>query len=75
MFSSELRGVCAAALAAFVLAGCGTPNRAPVEIRNAGGRALATVPAVASAASAASAAETGKLLPGAENAGKPGYYT
>ena len=72
MFSSQLRAACAAALAAFVLAGCGTPNRAPVEDRNAGGRVVAPV---AAAASAASAAEPDKLLPGAENAGKPGYYT
>lgn len=75
MFSSELKGACAAVLAVFVLAGCGTPNRAPVEVRNAGGRAIATAPAAAPAASAASAADTAKLLPGAENAGKPGYYT
>lgn len=72
MFSSQLRAACATALAAFVLAGCGTPNRAPVEDRNAGGRSVA---ATAPAAAAASAAEPGKVLPGAENAGKPGYYT
>ncbi len=54
-----------------MLAGCTTaPNRAPVEDRGAGQKApttaVAPVPAPIDAA---------KLLPGAENAGKPGYYT
>ncbi|HET6599891.1 MAG TPA: peptidoglycan DD-metalloendopeptidase family protein [Burkholderiaceae bacterium] len=75
MFSSELKGAYAAVLAVFVLAGCGTPNRAPVEIRNAGGRTIAEAPVAAPPAAAASAADTAKLQPGAENAGKPGYYT
>lgn len=56
------------ALASLVLVGCGTRlNRAPVENRGT---------------SAAPGAQVGvvntpevKLLPGAENAGKPGYYT
>ena len=65
-------------LAVLVLfAGCSTTfNRAPVEDRNASGRApVATngVPAPAAAASAPSDAT--KQPPGAENAGKPGYYT
>jgi lipoprotein NlpD len=75
MFSSELKGAYAAVLAVFVLAGCGTPNRAPVEIRNAGGRTITEAPVAAPPAVAASAADTAALLPGAENAGKPGYYT
>ena len=53
----------AAAAALLILAGCATSNRrAPVEDqgRSAGGSAVTTPP---------------KVLPGAENAGKPGYYT
>ncbi|GAD24235.1 membrane proteins related to metalloendopeptidase [Acidovorax sp. MR-S7] len=54
-----------------LLAGCGTPvNRAPVEDRgtyaagSSGSQPVAATPA-----------PEVKLLPGAENAGKPGYYT
>ena len=52
-----------------MLAGCGSrvPNRAPVEDRGA--------PAAASPAAATAAATPAKPLPGAENEGKPGYYT
>jgi lipoprotein NlpD len=55
----------AAGLALAVLAGCASPTRAPapVEDRSAAGARVATP------------AEQPKLLPGAENAGKPGYYT
>lgn len=58
----------AATLASIVLAGCATRlNRAPVESR--GTSAIpATQPGVATAPEA-------KPLPGAENSGKPGYYT
>ncbi len=56
----------AALLAGLVLSGCGTRlNRAPVEDRG-------------TASSSSSSAQPGvdaKLLPGAENAGKPGYYS
>jgi lipoprotein NlpD len=54
-------------LAALVLAGCASKSRspAPVEDRSAGARAPI----------AASVAEPVRPLPGAENAGKPGYYT
>ncbi len=60
--------------ALLVLAGCASgPNRAPIEDRKPAARpglaapaAPATVPAVP--------AEPGKALPGAEHAGKPGYY-
>lgn len=56
------------ALASLVLSGCGTRlNRAPVENRGTS----ASLPAV----SGVVAAPDAKLLPGAENAGKPGYYT
>jgi lipoprotein NlpD len=56
-----------ACTALLVLAGCASPNhRAPVEDR----RGVAAAPA----APATSTADTPKVLPGAENAGKPGYY-
>ena len=57
----------AAVLAGLVLAGCGTRlNRAPVEDRGTSASAAQpNSPAVVDAS----------LLPGAENAGKPGYYT
>lgn len=68
-----------------VLVGCGSsPNRAPVEDRKppkAAARAPAgpvtAVPSgdAAGGAVGAVAAEAAKPLPGAENAGKPGYYT
>lgn len=62
-----------------VVAGCSTSrNRAPVEDRVVGVRAPAPVGAGAASAPVAGAtgvAEATKPLPGAENAGKPGYYT
>ena len=60
--------VCFVALVV-LLGGCATPlNKAPVEDRSsrAGAAAGATAP---------SAVDAAKPLPGAENAGKPGYYT
>ena len=68
--SNRLRAAMVAGLMA--LAACTTtPNRAPVEDRNAVTRtSAATGAAVASAV----VAEAAKPLPGAENAGKPGYY-
>lgn len=58
-------------VAALVLAGCASRTRAPapVEDRSSGVR-TAPLPPVA-----APAAELPKVLPGSENAGKPGYYT
>ena len=54
-------------LVSLVLVGCGTRlNRAPVENRGTSAPQSATSGVVAS---------DGKVLPGAENAGKPGYYT
>ena len=53
------------------MAGCtSTPNRAPVEDRTSAGR-----PAASAAPPGAPAPDTAKPLPGAENAGKPGYYS
>ena len=68
-----------ATTAALLLAGCATgSNRAPVEERSAASR-LPAPPAAATAPGTASAlpaeASPAKVLPGAENAGKPGYYT
>lgn len=55
-----------AVVAGVLLAACGTPiNQAPVEDRTVGGSAR---PGVVSTVDP-------KTLPGAENAGKPGYYT
>ncbi len=67
-------------LTAVLLAGCASPtHRAPVEDRKPGDKVPAAAPAApASAATAATPtpeAPPPKPLPGAENAGKPGYYT
>lgn len=57
----------AAAALTIVLAGCASPtHRAPVEDRSRGG---------APGTSGSSTAPAPRVLPGAENAGKPGYYT
>lgn len=62
-------------LAVALLAGCSTTsNRAPVEDRGAGGRAPVATAAMSGVASAAPA-DANRPLPGAENSGKPGYYT
>jgi lipoprotein NlpD len=72
----ELRGRrwmwAAGILAASMLAGCtsGPRKPAPVEDRSAGVR-----PAPAPVGAATPATEAPKPLPGAENQGKPGYYT
>lgn len=60
--------------AALLLSGCGTSlQRAPVEDRNPQpGKPAGTA---AGAPAGAASAPDAKLLPGAENAGKPGYYT
>jgi lipoprotein NlpD len=79
----ETKWVAALALMSMLLTACTlTPNRAPVEERNVASKSAPVAMAAASAASApaapasaASAADPVKALPGAENAGKPGYYT
>jgi lipoprotein NlpD len=62
-----------------VLVGCASPtHRAPVEERNVPARptTAAAVPAnPAVAPPSAGPVESAKPLPGAENAGKPGYYS
>lgn len=64
-FSGRLALPCALLAAAVFMAGCGSTslNKAPVEDRG-NGRSNST-----------SGASIGSQMPGAENAGKPGYYT
>ena len=59
------------------LAGCASPGRkAPVEARNVPAKPPVTVAAAASAPASAPMTDAAPaVLPGAENAGKPGYYT
>ena len=68
--------VCSALAISAVLAGCSSTslNRAPVEDRNASATA-GSAPASSTATGAATPALPFKPLPGAENAGKPGYYS
>ena len=61
------------ALAGVLLAGCGTRlNKAPVEDRGTSSSSSAPAPAAQPGVVVATPI---KPLPGAENAGKPGYYT
>ncbi|TFZ08645.1 LysM peptidoglycan-binding domain-containing protein [Ramlibacter humi] len=54
-------------MAALVLAGCASKTRAPAPVEDrSSGRTTSAVVATA---------EAPRVLPGAENAGKPGYYT
>jgi lipoprotein NlpD len=70
-FSNRTCKVLLSLIGLAVLAACSTAHRpAPVEDRSATGKA-ATVPV----ASPSVQVEPTKPLPGAENAGKPGYYT
>ena len=67
------------ATVALVVAGCASPKyRAPVEDRSVLNRpangAGAPVAAASAPAGVALPAEAGKVLPGAENDGKAGYY-
>lgn len=71
---SRLSHLLAAITASLLLSACGTSlHQAPVEDRNP----QPAKPAVAASAASAPAAATPEVkpLPGAENAGKPGYYT
>ncbi len=61
---------------AALLAACAnTASMAPVEDRNSGSRAAVAPGTAASSAAGQSAEVPAKVLPGAENAGKPGYYS
>ena len=70
---SRVSSVVVAAVAAWLLSGCGTTQqRAPVEDRGTASRpAAAALPAPVQVA----VPELVKPLPGAENAGLPGYYS
>src|SRR5688572_2391529 len=58
-------------LAALLLAGCASTSRAPAPVEDrSSGTPMAVQPAVVATADPAK-----PPLPGAENAGKPGYYT
>ena len=68
----------AAMVALTVFAGCAsTKNQAPVEDRAVGGRTpqSAGSPATASGSAIPASGDVAKPLPGAENAGKAGYYS
>ena len=58
-----------ATLALLVLAGCTSSPRAPAPVETRGASPKVSAP------TAVPAAEAVKVMPGAENAGKPGYYT
>ena len=67
---TNLKRTSAAVFWVAVMAGCSsTPNRAPVEDRMA-----TRSPAVSPSAAVPATADPAKPLPGAENAGRPGYY-
>ena len=59
-----------AALALMLVAGCTSSPRAPAPVETRG-----SSPKVSAPVAAVPAAEAVKVMPGAENAGKPGYYT
>lgn len=74
--SRRTAGLALSLVVASLLVGCGIPlNRAPVEDRSAPARGQAPVAAPVSVPAAAPATADVKPLPGAEHAGKPGYYT
>ncbi|MEY3611800.1 MAG: Murein hydrolase activator NlpD precursor [Pseudomonadota bacterium] len=56
-------------LALLILAGCSASPRAPAPVENRSASHKTNVPV------SAPAAEAVKVMPGAENAGKPGFYT
>jgi lipoprotein NlpD len=73
---SPTRLVSAGFIAAWLLAGCASSgHRAPVEDRQGGAAPVVAGPAASASAPANEVLPPAKVLPGAENAGKPGYYT
>ena len=68
------RLVLTAVVACLFIAGCASTNRAPVEDRSATARPSSPTFTTPSAP-AIESANAPKPLPGAENAGKPGYYS
>jgi lipoprotein NlpD len=73
LWSQSRLGCAVAALVVFI-SGCASTNRAPVEDRTGSTRTPASS-ATASSATASDSSTALKPLPGAENAGKPGYYS
>ena len=72
----SLRHLLLLATTSLLLSACGTSlHRAPVEDRNPPQPKVAAPPAAPASAASAAAAPEVKLPPGAENSGKPGYYT
>ncbi|MGM9515662.1 peptidoglycan DD-metalloendopeptidase family protein [Roseateles sp. DB2] len=71
----RLRGVAALGLLGLLAACAVPPHRAPVEERSVGSANKASTSAPAPSNAGAAPAVDTKLLPGAENAGKPGFYT
>ncbi|MBK7062347.1 MAG: peptidoglycan DD-metalloendopeptidase family protein [Rubrivivax sp.] len=62
--------------ALLMLAACSsTPNRAPIEERQPRPPVVAAAPLAAASAATTALPDSGRTLPGAENAGKPGFYT
>jgi lipoprotein NlpD len=72
--SRSLGWMWAAILVATLLAACASPKRTPAPVEDRG-PAARSQPAPAASATTLPLVEPAKTLPGAENAGKPGYYT
>uniref|UniRef100_UPI0035B2C148 peptidoglycan DD-metalloendopeptidase family protein n=1 Tax=Thermomonas sp. TaxID=1971895 RepID=UPI0035B2C148 len=63
-------GIALVVVVAAVMAGCASSSRTPAPVEDRGAGVSRPGPVATETAPAA-----GKVLPGAENAGKPGYYT
>ncbi|GAB4204233.1 MAG: peptidoglycan DD-metalloendopeptidase family protein [Tibeticola sp.] len=72
---SRLQAFGLACLLAAALAGCSSGPRKPAPVEDRGTAAGRLGPVAPAPAPLASPADAPKPLPGAENAGKPGYYT
>ncbi|MEW6466416.1 MAG: peptidoglycan DD-metalloendopeptidase family protein [Pseudomonadota bacterium] len=72
---SRLQALGLACLLAAALAGCSSAPRKPAPVEDRGAAAGRLGPVAPAPAPVASPADAPKPLPGAENAGKPGYYT
>lgn len=74
--SSSLAASLSTLAAVVLMTACNsTPNRAPVEQRPTSAKPVVPPATTQQVLPPAVVTETGKLLPGAENSGKPGYYT
>lgn len=72
---SRLQALGLACLLATALAGCSSAPRRPAPVEDRGAAAGRLGPVVPAPAPVGSPVDASKPLPGAENAGKPGYYT